>query len=615
MESCLKELNLNPERGGLEKARERWHFLKTQQCFRNFPLRTASRLLSWRMRCFVGRSAVITLPEWEARMILPANWRGIEKLVYAFREHYEPELSYLKKVLSPGKTFIDIGACYGIYTLLASRLVGPTGSVLSFEPASRALSVLRGNIDLNHLKNVSAFSLALSEKPGRALLFRHPNVGCDSFGRDQSFTADAEEVATDCLDNVLEQTGAQRVDLIKMDVQGAEELVLRGASNVVARMRPAVILEIWPPGPPLLGLKPYGALEFLDRLGYEFFVLSQHEVMKKITSLPSDGNVIAIPKKPRPSLQQADSRIGYTQPGTPRLRAHAQVKRSFREALNNLEYLRNHPAFRTSPALVLSRLLWWRLHCALRISATVNLAPWKARFFLPPRWRGAGTAMIFAVRQHYERELAYLGDLISPGTVVVDAGANCGIYTVAAARLVGPSGRVLSFEPGMESYSVLQKNIEMNRFQNVRAYRVALSDQDGSARLYHDQRGPASFSLGNPNDEESRYEDVPTRTLSAVLEEEAVDRVALIKLDVEGAEELILRGMKKTLICSRPKIIWEVNPSAARRLRLSPFGAWDLLKGCGYRFFLLHDSGLPKEVVTPPPEDHITNLIALPNGH
>ena len=84
MESCLKEHNFNRERGALEKAREKWHFLKTQQCFLNSPLRTASRLLSWRMRCFFGRSTIITLPEWEARMILPANWRGIEKLVYAF---------------------------------------------------------------------------------------------------------------------------------------------------------------------------------------------------------------------------------------------------------------------------------------------------------------------------------------------------------------------------------------------------------------------------------------------------------------------------------------------------------------------------------------------------
>lgn len=292
------------------------------------------------------------------------------------------------------------------------------------------------------------------------------------------------------------------------------------------------------------------------------------------------------------------------------------MKRPFREVLNKWKYLRNHSAFRASPAVALCRLLWWRLHCALGIPTTINLVPWKARFFLPPRWHGAGTAMIFALRHHYEKELAYLRSLISPGTVVVDAGANCGIYTVAAASLVGPSGRVLSFEPGMESYYALQKNIEINRFQNVHAYRVALSDEDGRARLYHDKRGPASFSLGGDNDDdpEHKYEDVPARTLAAVLEEEAVDNVGFIKLDVEGAEELVLRGMKRVLARSRPKILWEVNAGAARRLRLQPYGAWDFLKAQGYRFFLLHDSGIPEEVLTPPAENSVTNLIAIPNG-
>ena len=122
-------------------------------------------------------------------------------------------------------------------------------------------------------------------------------------------------------------------------------------------------------------------------------------------------------------------------------------KRLFQKLRGKWRYLRNHAGFQQAPLTAISRLIRWRLHCALGIPAIVNVSPWGARLFLPPQWRGAGTTMIFAVRGHYEKELAYLRHFVSPGMVVVDGGANCGIYSVAAGRLVGPSGRVIAFEP------------------------------------------------------------------------------------------------------------------------------------------------------------------------
>lgn len=282
----------------------------------------------------------------------------------------------------------------------------------------------------------------------------------------------------------------------------------------------------------------------------------------------------------------------------------------FQETLSKWRYLRDHPGFQQAPALTLGRLARWSVHCVLGIPATVRLDPWKVRLFLPPRWRGGGTKGIFALRHLYERELAYLERLLSPGMVVVDAGANCGIYTVVAARLVGPSGRVLSFEPGSQAFSVLEKNIEINQLRNVRAYRAALCDKDGKARLYHSEQGQTSFSLGCPKNAPGKFEEVTTRTLESVLEEEVADRVGLIKLDVEGAEELVLRGVEKILARSHPKIIFEMNAYAAGTLNLHPSGAWNTLKRYGYRFFFLEDSGSPREIVLPPDGNRIVNLIA-----
>jgi FkbM family methyltransferase len=291
------------------------------------------------------------------------------------------------------------------------------------------------------------------------------------------------------------------------------------------------------------------------------------------------------------------------------------MKRLFGDTLSKWRYLLNHPGFRRAPALTLGRLMRWGVHCALGIPATVNLDPWNVRLFLPPHWHGGGTKGIFALRHLYERELAFLERLVSPGMVVVDAGASCGIYTVAAARLVGPLGRVLSFEPGAQAFSALKKNIEINQFQNVSAYRAALCDKNGKARLYHHERGQTAFSLGHAKHVRVGFEEVTTRTLESVLEEEFAHQVGLIKLDVEGAEELVLRGVESILVRYGPKVIFEMNAQAAGRLNLDPFGAWDLLKRHGYKFFFLEDSGVLREIISPPVGSQIVNLIAAHGVH
>ena len=291
-----------------------------------------------------------------------------------------------------------------------------------------------------------------------------------------------------------------------------------------------------------------------------------------------------------------------------------RLKRPFQAIGGKYRYLMAHPGFRRSPALTLARLLRWRLQCMLGIPAILSLPEFDARFYVPPRWRGAGTTMIYAVRSSYEKELLRLSRFISPGMVVVDGGANCGIYTVAAAKLVGPSGLVLSFEPGAEAFSVLRKNIGLNCLKNVRIYRAALSEKEGKAALYHHEGGPNSFSLGSLGASGIDFEEVTARSLCHALQEEAVQRIGLIKLDVEGAEELALLGAKPIIAGSHPTVIFEVHAAAAKRLGLSPTGAWELLEGLGYSFFLLSDRGDLCPLNQPPGEGDVINVVAIHGG-
>ena len=275
----------------------KWEFLRMHPAFRLAPMQTTLRLASWRARCLLRTAATVHLSRSGVRMILPPNWRGVGKLIYAFRDYYEPELLYLEKVLSPGRVFVDAGANFGIYTLLASKIVGEAGRVISFEPSSRVFPVLRRNIALNGFKNVSALQVALTDKRGRARLYYHSAVGCDSLGKDASFDPDAhaEEIGTEALDNVLKQTSVERVDVIKLDVQGAEELALRGANEIVASMRPVVIFEFFPEGAVSLGLSPNGTWDFLEGHGYEFFIVDERGAVSRLLSPPAAiANILAI---------------------------------------------------------------------------------------------------------------------------------------------------------------------------------------------------------------------------------------------------------------------------------------------------------------------------------
>jgi len=284
---------------GLKLLGERWKYLKAQESFRRSPLLIASRLISWRTRCLLQTPTVIKLPEWNARIFLPPEWRGIEKLIFAFRENYEPEMGCLRKILSPGKVFVDVGANIGIYSVAASTLVRETGRVLAFEPSVQSFPVLKKNIALNRLRNVRAFPVALAQNTGKAWLHRGPNPSLNSLGRDPSWKQDGEEVVTETLDKALHQEGIHRVDVIKMDVQGAEELVIRGAYKTITSEHPLIIFEVWPDGALLLGLSPTGAWTLLESSGYEFFAVGRDGTFSRIKSPPAVGNVVAIHREMR----------------------------------------------------------------------------------------------------------------------------------------------------------------------------------------------------------------------------------------------------------------------------------------------------------------------------
>jgi FkbM family methyltransferase len=149
--------------------------------------------------------------------------------------------------------------------------------------------------------------------------------------------------------------------------------------------------------------------------------------------------------------------------------------------------------------------------------------------------------------------LRFLERVIQPGDVVVDVGANIGLFSMRMAWLTGPTGRVLAFEPAERPLELLTTNVAMNYASWVEVSPLALSDTPGSATLHVSSRFQGNSSLVPRNEwyrthfpgDEGGQVNVQTATLDDVLETDA--HVRLVKIDVEGAEASVLAGMRRIL--------------------------------------------------------------------
>jgi FkbM family methyltransferase len=130
--------------------------------------------------------------------------------------------------------------------------------------------------------------------------------------------------------------------------------------------------------------------------------------------------------------------------------------------------------------------------------------------------------------------------------VFFDIGANMGYYTLIAAKKVGPTGRVDSFEPSPRMFNELKFNLELNKFNNVHINNIALGDEPGVARLSRYDRGREVYgSLSTrsfPGATIIGYDEVALETLDNYMVKKGIKQVDMIKMDVEGAEFLVLKG-------------------------------------------------------------------------
>jgi len=163
---------------------------------------------------------------------------------------------------------------------------------------------------------------------------------------------------------------------------------------------------------------------------------------------------------------------------------------------------------------------------------------------------------------------AYNIRLLKEGMIVVDVGANIGVYTVLAAEKVGKNGKVIAIEPEPKNYQQLLKNIKLNNFQNVTPINIALADHNGIEKLYISYCAGLHSLIASENTISSIK--VSLKTVDKLLEELNLKKIDIIKIDTEGSELPVLRGAEKTLKANpNMKIIvaTEHYPSETKEVR------------------------------------------------
>ncbi|MDR7568571.1 MAG: FkbM family methyltransferase, partial [Armatimonadota bacterium] len=188
---------------------------------------------------------------------------------------HEPILTdVLQSLLHPGMTVVDVGANLGYFALLAARRVAPNGRVFALEPFPASYQLLRRNIEANGFNHVVALPVAAGRSSGKRKIYVYPQANWNSFFSGNRKPIDELDVDVCTLDNLL--TNVPRVDLIRMDVEGAELDVLYGSQKILGNLSPKIVIEVHPT---LLGVDGYRELlNLLSQLGYDvLFAWGRHQ--------------------------------------------------------------------------------------------------------------------------------------------------------------------------------------------------------------------------------------------------------------------------------------------------------------------------------------------------
>ena len=229
---------------------------------------------------------------------------GLERALYYDGTYEEGTLSFMERYLRHGDTVLDIGAHIGLMSLVAARCVGPSGRVFAVEPEPSNFTRLLRHIEINHAAWVAPLNVAIGERSGTGVIFRgeHGNTGSATMIAPETSRREGVEIPLESIDALCRSRDIRLVRMVKIDVEGWELDVLRGARQLLSgKDAPIIIIECSSLHPLHGGERPDLYRQLISVNDYQVFTLARGKEspsrLVPVTSpdgLPSHDNLFCL---------------------------------------------------------------------------------------------------------------------------------------------------------------------------------------------------------------------------------------------------------------------------------------------------------------------------------
>lgn len=245
---------------------------------RRHPVQAVTRRLAWRWHWKRQPDTPIVLKDWWRGLSIVLPHTGNSSLVF-YRRHSDEGMVWLLQVLlSPGMTFLDVGAHIGEFTLVGAEMVGAGGKAVAVEPLPPCAETIRKNAALNRMNQVAVFTGALSDRCGKI------GFVSDSARSSGWIAKGPDPVAfeSDCwtLDELLSRSGMQRVAVLKLDTNGNELAALRGGAGVLREGRVGnIVMKLYHPDVTRsrFGYDAHESVKLLREWGFLLKIVKGHD--------------------------------------------------------------------------------------------------------------------------------------------------------------------------------------------------------------------------------------------------------------------------------------------------------------------------------------------------